>query len=227
MALYQSQNLNGRIRSVGQFLLKVALLLFLSCITAVSFLVIRSHDPVYVLRELKDWTDYRRYDTLIIKVAGEYDLDPRLIKALVWRESRFQADMVGRNGERGLMQVSEVAARDWAAAKGLPALRPEQMLVPELNLEVGTWYLSKAVQRWNGEDDAVPFGLAEYNAGKSRVDRWVRMALQRGKGHPVTAQSFQDSIDFPSTARYVRTILARYDFYKRRGPLLVGEPGPS
>jgi soluble lytic murein transglycosylase len=227
MALEQSQNQNSGWSGVGVFLLKLALVLLLSCATAVTYLAFRSHDPVYVLRELKDWTDYRRFDSLIVKVAREYDLDPRLIKAVVWRESRFQADMVGRNGERGLMQVSEYAARDWAAAKGLPALRPEQMFVPELNLEVGTWYLSKAVQRWNGEDDAVPFGLAEYNAGKSRVDRWVRTALQRGNGRPVTAQSFQDSIDFPSTARYVRTILARYDFYKRRGPLLVGEPGPS
>ena len=221
MALYQSQNLNGRIRSVGQFLLKVALLLFLSFITAVSLLVIRSHDPVYVLRELKDWTDYRRYDTLIIKVAGEYDLDPRLIKALVWRESRFQADMVGRNGERGLMQVSEIAARDWAAAKGVKDLRPDQILIPEMNLEIGTWYLQKAVQRWNFQDDAVPFALAEYNAGKSRVDRRIRTALRKKNGQPVTAETFQDSIDFPSTARYVKSILGRYDFYKRRGPLLA------
>ena len=222
MALYQSQNLNGRIRSVGQFLLKVALLLFLSCITAVSFLVIRSHDPVYVLRELKDWTDYRRYDTLIIKVAGEFDLDPRLVKALVWRESRFQADMIGRNGERGLMQVSEIAARDWAAAKGVKDLRPDQILIPEMNLEIGTWYLKKAVQRWNYQDNAVPFALAEYNAGKSRVDRWIRTALRKKNGQPVTAETFQDSIDFPSTARYVKAILGRYDFYKRRGPLLAG-----
>jgi soluble lytic murein transglycosylase len=222
MALYQSQNLNGRIRSAGQFLLKVALLLFLSCIAAVSLLVIRSHDPVYVLRELKDWTDYRRYDTLIIKVAGEFDLDPRLIKALVWRESRFQADMIGRNGERGLMQVSEIAARDWAAAKGVKDLRPDQILIPEMNLEIGTWYLKKAVQRWNYQDDAVPFALAEYNAGKSRVDRWIRTALRKKNGQPVTAETFQDSIDFPSTARYVKAILGRYDFYKRRGPLLAG-----
>jgi soluble lytic murein transglycosylase len=227
MALEQSQNQNSGWSGAGAFLLKLALVLVLSWATAVAYLALRSNDPVYVLRELKDWTDYRRFDSLIVKVAREYDLDPRLIKAVVWRESRFQADMVGRNGERGLMQVSGVAARDWAAAKGLPVPRPEQLFVPELNLEVGTWYLSKAVQRWNGEDDAVPFGLAEYNAGKSRVDRWVRTALQRGNGRPVTAQSFQDSIDFPSTARYVRTILARYDFYKRRGPLLVGEPGPS
>jgi soluble lytic murein transglycosylase len=227
MALEQSQNRNSRWSAAGVFLLKLSLALFLSCAAAVAYLALRSQDPVYVLRELKDWRDYRRFDSLIVKVGREYDLDPRLIKAVVWRESRFQADMIGRNGERGLMQVSEVAARDWAAAKGLPALRPEQMLAPELNLEVGTWYLRKAVQRWNGEDYAVPFGLAEYNAGKSRVDRWVRTALLKGNGHPVTAQSFQDSIDFPSTARYVRTILARYDFYKRRGPMLVGDPGSS
>jgi soluble lytic murein transglycosylase len=101
--------------------------------------------------------------------------------------------------------------------------RPEQMITPEINLEIGTWYLSKAVQRWNIEDNAVPFALAEYNAGKSRVDRWVRTASLKQKGQRVTAETFQDSIDFPSTARYVRTIMARYDFYKRRGPLLVGD----
>jgi soluble lytic murein transglycosylase len=225
MAFKQSQNQNSRWGVAGLFLLKVGLVLLLSCVTAVAYLALRSHDPVYVLRELKDWTDYRRFDSLIVKVAREYDLDPRLIKAVVWRESRFQADMIGHNGERGLMQVSEFAARDWAAAKGLPGPHPEQLLVPEVNLEVGTWYLSKAVQRWNGEDDAVPFALAEYNAGRSRVDRWVRTAVQ--KGQPVTAQTFQDSIDFPSTARYVRTILSRYDFYKRRGPLVAGDQGSS
>jgi peptidoglycan lytic transglycosylase len=224
MALEQSQNQNGWVGKVAVFLLKIALVLVLSWAAAVAYLVIRSHDPVYVLRELKDWTDYRRFDPLIVKVAREYDLDPRLIKAVVWRESRFQADMTGRNGERGLMQVSEIAARDWAAAKGVRDLRPEQILTPEMNLEIGTWYLSKAVQRWNAEDNAVPFALAEYNAGKSRVDRWVRSALQKGKGQPLTAETFQASIDFPSTARYVRTILARYDFYKRRGPLLAAGP---
>ena len=101
MALDQSQNRKGWIGKPGLFLLKIALLLVLSCAVAVAYLVIRSHDPVYVLRELKDWTDYRRFDPLIVKVAREYDLDPRLIKAVVWRESRFQADMTGRNGERG------------------------------------------------------------------------------------------------------------------------------
>ena len=124
MALEQSQNQNSRWRVAGVFLLKLGLVLLLACAAAVAYLALRSHDPVYVLREFKDWTDYRRFDSLIVKVGREYDLDPRLIKAVVWRESRFQADMIGRNGERGLMQVSEVAARDWAAAKGVPDAAP-------------------------------------------------------------------------------------------------------
>jgi soluble lytic murein transglycosylase len=227
MGSAQSQNRSDPWKSARLFPLKVGLVLTFSWATAVGCLVFRSHDPVYVLRELKDWRDYRRFDPLIVKVAHEYNLDPRLIKAVVWRESRFQADMRGRNGERGLMQVSEVAARDWAIAKGLLNFRADDLLAPETNLEVGAWYLSKAVQRWNATDDAVPFALAEYNAGKSRVDRWIRAAIQKANGQPVTAQSFQESIDFPSTARYIRTILARYDFYKRRGRLLADQDGSS
>ena len=227
MASEQSQNRSIGWKRARLFLLKSAVLLALSCATAVCYLILRSHDPIYVLRELKDWKDYRRFDALIVKVAREYELDPRLVKAVVWRESRFQADMIGRNGERGLMQVSEIAARDWAMAKGVPNFQAEELLTPEINLQVGSWYLSKAVQRWNSTDDAVPFALAEYNAGKSRVDRWIRAAVQKTNGQPVTAQSFQESIDFPSTARYIRTILARYDFYKRRGPLIAEQDGSA
>ena len=101
MALEQSQNQNSRWSVAGVFLLKLCLVVLLACAAAVAYLALRSHDPVYVLREFKDWTDYRRFDSLIVKVGREYDLDPRLIKAVVWRESRFQADMIGRNGERG------------------------------------------------------------------------------------------------------------------------------
>ena len=68
MALDQSQNRKGSIGKAGLFLLKIALLLVLLVRRAVTYLVIRSHDPVYVLRELKDWTDYRRFDPLIVKV---------------------------------------------------------------------------------------------------------------------------------------------------------------
>ena len=213
----RSQNAFARIPAVAKFLFRFALVIVLSGFTAVSYLIVRSKDPLYVVREIKDWGDYHRFDTLITKVATEHGLDPRLVKAVVWRESRFQSDMLGRNGERGLMQISAIAAREWATANAIPNFEPDQLFDPKINLEIGSWYLGKAMQRWNNQDDAVPFALAEYNAGHSRVDRWVRVASQRNP--QLNAQVFQDSIDFPSTAHYVRTILARYDFYKQRGPM--------
>jgi soluble lytic murein transglycosylase len=209
---------HGPFQRVLGYTLELGAVLFLSLVSAIAFLMVRSKDPVYVLRELKNWTDYRRYDSLIVRVAAAHHVDPRLVKAVIWRESRFQSDMQGRNGERGLMQVSEIAAREWVLANSVPHFEPTQLLDPETNIQVGTWYLSKALQRWNNRDDAIPFALAEYNAGRSRVDRWIRIAMQKSNG-PVAAETFQASISFPSTARYVRTILARYNFYKRRGPL--------
>jgi soluble lytic murein transglycosylase len=208
------------------FVLKLFVVAALSALAAVAYLIARTKDPLYVFRELKNWSDYSRYDSLISRVANDHSLDPRLVKAVIWRESRFHADMVGRNNERGLMQVSEIAAREWAKSNAIPNFEPNQLFNPEINLEIGCWYLSKALQRWNSQTEPVPFALAEYNAGKSRVDRWIRVALQRNK-QPLSAEAFEDSIDFPSTAHYVRTILARYDLYKRRGGLPGAETGSS
>jgi soluble lytic murein transglycosylase len=213
-------------RLVAVWFIKLALVLFLSGLVAVGYLILRTKDPLYVVRELKNWSDYKRYDSLITQVANEHLLDPRLVKAVVWRESRFQADMIGKNSERGLMQVSEIAAREWAKSNSIQNFEPNQLFNPQVNLEIGCWYLSKALQRWNSQLEPVPFALAEYNAGKSRVDRWIRVALQRNK-QPLSAEAFEDSIDFPSTAHYVRTILARYDLYKRRGPMVAGESSGS
>jgi soluble lytic murein transglycosylase-like protein len=221
----RSPNASARIRAVATFFFRLLLVIILSGLAAVSYLVVRSRDPLYVVREIKNWGDYHRFDTLITKVAAEHKLDPRLVKAVVWRESRFQADMVGKNGERGLMQISAIAAREWTAANAVPTFEPDQLFDPETNLRIGSWYLGKAMQRWTNQDDAVPFALAEYNAGRSRVDRWIRVAAQ--KSPQVSAQAFEDSIDFPSTAHYVRTILARYDFYKQRGPMTAGTGAPE
>jgi soluble lytic murein transglycosylase len=220
----RNQNAFASIRAAAKFVFRLALVIVLSGLAAISYLIVRSKDPLYVVREIKDWGDYHRFDALITKVAAEHRLDPRLVKAVVWRESRFQTDMVGKNGERGLMQISGIAAREWATANAIPNFEPDQLFNPETNLEIGAWTLGKAMQHWNNQDDAVPFALAEYNAGHSRVDRWVRVASQ--KSPQLNAQIFEDSIDFPSTAHYVRTILARYDFYKQRGPLVATESSP-
>jgi soluble lytic murein transglycosylase len=70
-----------------------------------------------------------------------------LVKAVVWRESRFDPRKCGSAGERGLMQVSEKAADEWARENKIDTFRAEQLFDPKTNLEAGTWYLCRAFER--------------------------------------------------------------------------------
>src|SRR5213083_2202742 len=73
--------------------------------------------------------------------------------------------------------------------------------------------LHRAFEHWATQSDPMPFALAEYNAGASRAQRW-------SGGNDVDAmpaQTFLKKIDFPGTRKYVDSIIARYEFYKRRG----------
>jgi soluble lytic murein transglycosylase len=156
---------------------------------------------------------FHQYDRLISSVALEHHLDPMLVKAVVWRESRFDPKKRGTHGERGLMQVSEVAAREWARENKISGLNPDQLFEPKTNLEAGSWYLHRAVEHWNHQSDPTPFALAEYNAGATRARRWSG----GNNVAEIPERQFLQKIDFPATRRYVESIIDRYKFYQRRG----------
>ena len=145
-----------------------------------------------------------------MSVANERQLDPMLVKAVVWRESRFDREKVGSAGERGLMQVSPKAANEWAHENKISDFQLDQLFDPKTNLEAGSWYLRRAIDHWQNESDPLPFALAEYNAGASRAQRWVG-------ANGGTTSEFLGHIDFPATRSYVQSILNRYAFYKKRG----------
>jgi soluble lytic murein transglycosylase len=194
----------------------IVIVLILAVFTAGAVFVCTSPDPFYAFQELITFPRYHKYDALIADVGKKYGVDPMLIKAVIWRESAFRADMVGHNGERGLMQVMEPAANDWARKNNRPTFVPTDLFSPRVNIEAGTWYLKNALQHYTGKDDPVTFALAEYNAGKSRVDKWVGDTNQ---GANATAGDLRDSISFPSTRGYVGAIQDRYHFYQKQGHL--------
>ena len=76
-----------------------------------------SEDPEYLLKETIFSQRYRKYDDLIRQASERYEVAPELIKAVIWRESQFRPAKVGSQGERGLMQITENAATDWARPK--------------------------------------------------------------------------------------------------------------
>lgn len=198
------------LRAVRNFLVAVAA----AAALAAAVVVFRSPDTAYAAQELAGFQRFRRYDALITRISGKRGIDPMLVKAVIWRESTFQPRKVGRNGERGLMQVTEAAASDWARKTKNEGFVPTDLFLPEVNIECGTWYLKNALSHYADKDDPATFALAEYNAGKRRVDKWM---VDTNMGANSTSGDLRDAISIPSTREYVETILARYRFYKERG----------
>ena len=144
-----------------------------------------------------------RYDDVIAAAATEYGVDPRLVSALIWQESRFRPGVVGPAGEVGLMQVTEIVGYEWAGRHARPDFDVDDLLDPEVNIRAGTWYLARAMQQWSHRPDPVPYALAQYNAGRSNALRWA-------EGDQQDAQRFMESITYPGTRAYIERILRRY-----------------
>jgi soluble lytic murein transglycosylase len=195
-----------------RFLLKLIICALLAVGACGAYLAMRSGDTVYTVHEWVSPQRFQQYDNLIRTVAEEHRIDPLLVKAVIWRESRFDPMKFGGAGERGLMQITEGAAKEWAQDSRIVDFRVEELMDPKVNVQAGTWYLARAMKRWGKQSDPVPFALAEYNAGASRAQRWAG-----GDDVIVPPNTFQQNIDFPGTRKYVEQIMARRDFYKRRG----------
>jgi soluble lytic murein transglycosylase len=151
----------------------------------------------------------RSQDEPIRAAAKRYGLEPALVKAVVWRESRFNPDVRGRAGELGLMQIREIAAGEWADAEKIRNFDHATCLNPQTNTLAGTYYLAKAMRRYTNTDEPIAYALADYNAGRGNVVRW-------NNGAAVTnSQAFIQQITFPSTSNYVLAVMARYERYRR------------
>ncbi len=149
-------------------------------------------------------------DVPIRAAAKRYGVEPALVKAVVWQESRFNPAVRGRAQEIGLMQIREDAAREWADAEHLASFDHELCADPFTNTLAGTWYLKKLLKRYAYTDNPLPYALADYNAGRGNVLKWL-------KGPAATnGQAFAEQIAFRTTREYVRAITNRYAYYQPR-----------
>jgi soluble lytic murein transglycosylase len=153
----------------------------------------------------------RRFDSLIFAAANHYQVDPALVKAVVWRESRFDPGARGRAGELGLMQIRAPAAAEWAAAERIPSFEHRACLDPATNTLAGAWYLKKLLLRYRDTDNPAAYALADYNAGRSNVLKWLNGAAATRSG------VFVAQIGFASTREYVEAILRRAEKYRNGG----------
>ena len=134
----------------------------------------------------------------VLTSAERYGVDPYLIWSVMKAESKFRADAISVKGAQGLMQITPETAK-WAMEKmGIKG----NVFDPDINIEVGSWYLSKLLSDYDGNLTAA---LAAYNAGGSNVNKW--MYKDRG----LTLKDIQ----FEETYDYVYKTLQYYKNYKK------------
>lgn len=139
---------------------------------------------------------------LIERIATEEDVSPSLLKAVVWKESKFDNRRIGKKGEIGLMQLMDGAVQDWAKAKKRDVPSRNDLFDPELNLQIGAWYLAWASRLWPGREQRDVLQLAAYNAGCGTVEK---LWLPKDATKPLTV----DMITYPGTRQYITLILAK------------------
>jgi soluble lytic murein transglycosylase len=128
-----------------------------------------------------------KYESIVRTHARHYDLDPALLAAVIYQESKFRPGARSHSGAVGLMQLTPETAQGIAIRTGGHGFTTDDLLDPEINIRYGSWYLRHLFQKY-GEEQLV---LAAYNAGQGNVDEW------RSKGQ---------EIQFSETRAYVKKV---------------------
>lgn len=138
--------------------------------------------------------------------------DAALVHAVIRQESAFDPAAVSPRGARGLMQLMPRTARSLAQQLKISHRRSLLTADPDHNLRLGSAYLAELLKAY---DSSLILSLAAYNAGKSRVKRWL---TDHGDPRNVSADAIDwiESIPIGETRNYVQRVLENYAVYTQR-----------
>jgi soluble lytic murein transglycosylase len=145
-----------------------------------------------------------RHADVIRQQAADKELDPALVAAVIYTESRFR-DQTSPAGARGLMQITPETSRYIARLSGGTEFEEGDLATPQINISYGSFYLRYLLDRY--DEDRV-LALAAYNGGEGNVDRWLAEGVVNGLE--------VEEIPFSETQAYVQTVLEMRDAYASR-----------
>lgn len=146
----------------------------------------------------------------VTKQAKAYNVDPYMVLAIMREESRFAPDVTSRAYARGLMQIIRSTGRSIAKALKLNNYYTNKLYDPGLNIQMGTYYYSTVLKRFDGNH---ALALAGYNGGPAKVSRWKKEHIKE-KGE-LDIDEFIEHIPYRETRYYVKKVLNSYYEYKR------------
>jgi soluble lytic murein transglycosylase len=134
-----------------------------------------------------------RYSEYIRVHARQHSLDPALVAAVIYQESKFDTSAKSSSGAIGLMQVTPDTAHGIAVRTGGDAFNTNDLYNADINIRYGAWYLANLFAKYRSEE----LVLAAYNAGQGNVDRW------RANGEPI---QFAETRAYVKRVEHLRTV---------------------
>jgi soluble lytic murein transglycosylase len=141
---------------------------------------------------------------IIVQQAHAKHLDPALIAAVIYAETKFNP-RTSPTGAEGLMQIEPATAHFLAHLSGGYAFTTSDLATPSINIAYGSYYLRYLLDHYDGDK---MLAIAAYNGGLANVDRWVAQA--RADGHTLTVAD----IPFAETRAYVAKVLSAQRRYR-------------
>ena len=154
----------------------------------------------------RDWlVNDRLFSDEIRAAALKHKLDPQLVRSVVFQESRFDPFAIGKAGEIGLMQLMPPgkpgAPEEWARVHRVKCPSRWKLFRIDTNINIGCWYLARALKKWQRYRCCTELALIEYNAGSKYADLY-KPENYDGEVIP--------RIKIVSTKKYVSEIMANY-----------------
>ena len=147
-----------------------------------------------------------QHEDIIRQQAADKHLDPALIAAVIYAETKFYP-RTSSAGAEGLMQIEPQTAEFLAHRSGATTFTTADLGTPAVNIAYGSYYLRYLLDEYHGN---LTLALAAYNGGESNVDRWV--AAARAHGQTLTVAD----IPFPETRAYVARVLHAQQEYRHK-----------
>jgi soluble lytic murein transglycosylase len=145
------------------------------------------------------------YSGVIRQQAAEKHLDPALIAAVIYAETKFDP-RPSSAGAEGLMQILPQTADFLARRSGATTFTVRDLGTPQVNIAYGSYYIRYLLDEYHG---STMLAIAAYNGGETNVNRWL--AAARAEGHALTVSE----IPFAQTRAYVVKVLSAQQDYRR------------
>ncbi len=146
-----------------------------------------------------------KYKSELLRYARSRDVDPRFVLAIMKQESSFRANAKSPAAARGLLQLTFDTAMKFNRKAGFPNISAEDLYRPDINIAIGSVYLSELQKEFGGLYEAV---AASYNGGEDNSSRWL------DRSRPKEAAIFASEVGFSETKRYVYKVMSNYRIYK-------------